>query len=96
MKKELFLMALIAVIAVGILGACAQATPAPATDAADKSEAELLIDERCSECHSTNRVYSENLTEEEWSVVFDQMITKGAAVSDAEKAIMIEWLVARD
>jgi uncharacterized membrane protein len=92
MKHKFFWTALFVILAVGVLAACTQtATEAPT---ADKSEAEILIDERCSTCHSANKVYSENLSQEEWSVVFDNMIAKGADVNDTEKALMIDWLVA--
>ncbi len=91
MKHKLFRAAMLVTLAVGVLAACTQAT----TDspAADKSEAEILIDERCSVCHSTSRVYSKNLTQEQWSSVFDNMIAKGADVNETEKTIMIDWLV---
>ena len=66
------------------------------TEATVKSEAELLIDERCSQCHSASRVYAENYTQEEWSDVFDDMIAKGADVTEEEKSLMIDWLVNRN
>lgn len=91
MKHQFFWTALLVILAVGILAACTQA--ATDTPAADKSEAEILIDERCSVCHSTSRVYSKNLTQEQWSSVFDNMIAKGADVNEEEKTIMIDWLV---
>jgi Spy/CpxP family protein refolding chaperone len=90
MKHKFFWAALLLVITVGILAACSQTAATPSTE---KSEAEILIDERCSPCHSANKVYSENLTQEQWSAVFDDMIAKGAEVNDAEKTLMIDWLV---
>jgi cytochrome c1 len=90
MKQNFLWITIIVIIAVCVLAACTQATDTPS---ADKSEAEVLIDERCSSCHSANKVYSENLSRDEWSTVFDDMIAKGAEVNESEKALMIEWLV---
>lgn len=82
---------MLVILTVGILAACTQEY----TDTPDavKSEAEILIDERCSVCHSTERVYSADYSAEEWSSTFDDMITKGADVDETEKTIMIDWLV---
>lgn len=91
MKQKFFWTAMLVILAVGILAACTQA--ATDTPTADKSEAEILIDERCSVCHSASKVYSESLTQEQWSSVFDNMIAKGAEVNETEKTIMINWLV---
>ena len=94
MKYKFLWVAILLILVVGVLAACAQAaTTQPAAPADEKSEAEILIDERCSGCHSASKVYSENLSQEEWSTVFDDMIQKGADVSDAEKTLMIDWLV---
>ena len=90
MRHKFLWVTVVIILAVGILAACTQYEDTPS---ADKSEAEILIDERCSTCHSANKVYSENLSQEEWSDVFDDMIAKGADVSEAEKTIMIDWLV---
>lgn len=64
-------------------------------EASEKSEAEILIDERCSQCHSASKVYAESYSEEEWVEVFDHMIEKGANVTEEEKSLMIDWLVNR-
>jgi uncharacterized membrane protein len=91
MKHQFFWTALLVIIVVGILAACTQA--ATDTTAADRSEAEILIDERCSTCHSASKVYSETLTREQWLSVFEDMIAKGADVDETETTIMIDWLV---
>lgn len=58
------------------------------------AEMQALVDEKCSECHSVDKVYNNSYSESRWSTVFDSMIAKGAQVSDEEKAQMIAWLVA--
>lgn len=62
----------------------------PATD-----DVEALIIERCSKCHSADRVFQADYDEQGWSDEIDDMIRKGAEVNEQEKAIMIEWLISR-
>lgn len=59
-------------------------------------EAEELIVERCSVCHSVDRVFSADKTEEQWDTTIDRMIDLGAEVSDEEKELMIDWLTSPD
>ncbi|MFN2302117.1 MAG: hypothetical protein ACK2TV_00140, partial [Anaerolineales bacterium] len=59
-------------------------------------DVEALITERCGDCHSADRVFQQNYSEEQWSQVFDDMIQKGANVNEEEKGIMIDWLISRD
>jgi len=56
---------------------------------------EALIIDRCSECHSADRVFNADKTEEGWASTIDRMVDYGAVVSDEEKALMIDWLVSR-
>jgi uncharacterized membrane protein len=58
-------------------------------------DVEALIIERCSKCHSADRVFQADYDEQGWSDEIDDMIRKGAEVTDEEKAIMIEWLISR-
>lgn len=59
-------------------------------------EAEELINERCSVCHSVDRVFTADKTAEEWEENIDRMIDYGAEVNDEEKALMIDWLTSPD
>lgn len=90
MKYKFLSVIIIITLIVIVLAACAKAAEPPS---ADKSEAEILIDERCSERHSSNRVYFGDDDSAEWSDIFDEMIDKGANINDAEKSLMIDWLV---
>lgn len=65
------------------------------TAAVDDEGVKALIEERCSGCHNTNIIYDANYNESRWSSVIDQMIGKGAVLSDEEKAQIIEWLLAQ-
>lgn len=91
MHKKWIIISLAGLILLAFIAACTQTTQ-PETDTMD---IRALIVERCSDCHTTDRVFQADYTEEEWSEVFDEMIAKGAEVSPEEKPIMIDWLVSQ-
>ncbi|MDY6874177.1 MAG: cytochrome c [Chloroflexota bacterium] len=96
MKKSLLLtLAFIAIIML-LISACSSSSPTDATTTVTLSDAEMqaLVEEKCSQCHSVDRVWDNSYSESRWSTVFDSMIAKGAQVSEEEKAQMIDWLVA--
>ena len=93
MFKRWLLISLTATIFLFLIVACAQTTE-PAEIA--PAEARALIEERCSDCHTADRVFNADYSREGWSDVFDEMIDRGAEVNPTEKEAMIDWLVARD
>ena len=58
-------------------------------------DVEALIIERCGGCHSADRVFQADYDAEGWSDEIDDMIRKGAEVSEEEKQLMIDWLISR-
>lgn len=93
MFKRWLLISLTGIIILILIAACAQ-TAEPVETA--PAEARTLIEERCSDCHTADRVFSADYDREGWVEVFDDMINKGADVNPEEKEAMIDWLVARD
>ena len=93
MLKRWSLISLIGISLLFLIVACAQT--AEPTEVAP-AEARALIEERCSECHTADRVFNAEYSREGWSDVFDEMIDRGAEVNPEEKEIMIDWLVSRD
>jgi hypothetical protein len=55
--------------------------------------AEDLINERCSVCHTTDRIYKAGFDRERWEETVDRMISKGAELNEAERDSVIEYLV---
>jgi hypothetical protein len=92
MYKKWFFISMIMVLAVMLIAACAQTAPEP--EAVDDVEA-LIID-KCSGCHSADKVFDANYDEAGWADVIDDMVIKGAEVTEEEKALMIEWLTGRN
>jgi len=93
MDKRWILISLAGLFLMALIASCTQATPVAEGELDD---VEALIIERCSDCHSADRVFQEDYSEAEWSEVIDEMVEKGAEVNAEEKQAMIDWLVARD
>lgn len=55
-------------------------------------DAAALLEARCSTCHSTAKAAQARKTLEEWTQTVTRMIGKGARLTDAEKAALIEYL----
>jgi cytochrome c5 len=67
-------------------GSSAPAVTTPAIDAAS------LLDQRCSVCHPSSRAKTTQKTQAEWQQTVDRMVSKGAQLTDAEKAALIDYL----
>jgi hypothetical protein len=95
MNKKWLLICLTGLILLTLVVACAQSAATPVVEEPQEVDVEALIIERCDDCHSADRVFQADYSQEEWSEVFDDMIQKGAKVNDEEKEIMIDWLVSQ-
>ena len=80
------------------------ATPAPAAPTATAragasptvatAQGAALVQERCSVCHTLDRVLASKRTEAQWRTVVEQMIRNGARLTPEEKEIVIKYLAA--
>lgn len=57
------------------------------------SEGETLLQERCTVCHSLDRVYPKAYDAGEWEEVVDRMIDHGAELNPQEKEILLDHLI---
>lgn len=64
-------------------------TDAPAAPALDGA---ALLEDRCSECHSANKVKQAPRSKSDWENTVNRMIQKGANLSDAEKQALVDYL----
>ncbi len=69
------------------------ATSDPA-GAIDEPEGPVLLEERCTACHNLARVESAQKSRESWADTVDRMIGYGVELSDAERTILLDYLVA--
>jgi len=61
-------------------------TGAPALDGA------MLLETRCSVCHSVDRPKNSRMTQDQWEQTVTRMIGHGAQLTDAEKAALVDYL----
>jgi cytochrome c5 len=97
--RALALLALLALM-VTLLAACggsSQPTPVPPAGASPAVttpaiDAASLLDTRCSVCHPSTRAKTAQKTQAEWEQTVTRMIGKGAQLTDAEKAALVDYL----
>lgn len=65
-------------------------TPAP-----ESTDAETLIDTRCTVCHSRERIDAAQKDRAGWAATVDRMIGYGAQLSTAERDVLIDYLAGR-
>jgi competence ComEA-like helix-hairpin-helix protein len=77
-------------LAVGLGSASAQTTPAAAAmpDGAGKP----IVQRACSACHALTVVTSKHASHKEWDQVVNQMVSRGADLTDDEIDTVIEYL----
>ena len=87
-RTRLLLVSMLGVLAlVLVLAACGGAEE-PAADLDGKA----LTEERCTVCHNLQTVTSAKKSADGWQSTVERMIGKGAQLSDAEKAAVVEYL----
>ena len=56
-------------------------------------DGDALINERCTVCHTRDRIDAQDKDEAGWTATVDQMIANGAQLNEEERAAVIEYLV---
>jgi hypothetical protein len=72
-----------------LAGGCGQATKTAPLDGAG------LLAERCTRCHPQTRVDDARHDRPGWEATVARMRSKGAQLSDAEAAVVVDYLVGR-
>jgi competence protein ComEA len=89
---SLFSILFIAVFVGIFLVSCGSGTAAPST--AGGTDGASLMQERCSVCHSLDRVTSAHKTTAEWTTTVERMISHGAQLDSQEQQTLVEYLAA--
>ncbi|MGC9358138.1 MAG: hypothetical protein ACP5GX_09730 [Anaerolineae bacterium] len=55
-------------------------------------QGEVLLEERCTECHALDRVTQVEQTRAEWQATVEDMIARGATLNDEEKGVLVDYL----
>ena len=65
---------------------------APADPETIALQGQTLLEERCTVCHSLQKTTSTSASLEEWQTIVENMIQRGAKLSDEEKTILVQFL----
>jgi hypothetical protein len=82
------------VVLVSCQSSSSQPTQAPAAGggAPALTDGATLLETRCSACHSADRPKQAKKTRDQWDQTVTRMIGKGAQLTDAEKAVLVDYL----
>jgi cytochrome c5 len=92
-RFSLWVVVLVVVMA-GVLAACdGGRTETPSTTQAPAAaDGATLLRERCTVCHTLERVESAHKSAEEWEQTVSRMIGRGARLTAEEKTVLLEYL----
>jgi Quinohemoprotein amine dehydrogenase A, alpha subunit, haem binding len=82
-----FAILLVVLIGTLVVSCGTSNTPAPL-------DGQTLMQERCSVCHSLDRVTSVGKTADQWTVSVDRMVARGAQLNSLEQQTLIAYLAA--
>lgn len=70
------------------------ATSAPTAESNTGStlDGQALMQERCTVCHSLDRVESKHQTADQWKKTVDRMISNGAQLTPQEEQVLVDYL----
>jgi cytochrome c5 len=108
LKLQVIPILVIAACGVLLLSACGSQTPAPVVTqmpaitptmtqellptSAPALDGQKLLEERCTRCHSLDRVRQSRKSEAEWKATVERMVGKGAALSAQEIEAVVRYL----
>ena len=73
----------------------AQTAPVPNTPPAlPPGPALVVINERCSTCHTTASVFNQHRTADDWAATVQLMVDRGADLSPDDMTMVIDYLAA--
>jgi competence protein ComEA len=80
----------VVLLAVGLGSGSAQTTPAAA--AMPEGAGKVVVQRACSACHAVTVVTSKHASQKEWDQVVNQMVSRGADLTDEEVDTVIDYL----
>jgi mono/diheme cytochrome c family protein len=85
---------LIALLAGMFLASCGSGNSNPTASSAGSSDGQTLLQERCSVCHSSDRVTSAHKTADQWTATVERMVSHGAQLTTQEQQTLVDYLAA--
>lgn len=84
-------MLVVATMMAALVGCAAPAADVSAPDPAESPGA-ALVDQKCTMCHTTERVYAATYDSGEWTSVVERMERNGLVLADDDKQAVIDFL----
>ncbi len=91
-SKVLWWFVILSVMAAAALTGCGDASEVPAGEPGSV-DGEALLEERCTECHTLDRVRQAEKDRAGWESTVARMVDQGARLDDAERTVLIDYLV---
>jgi cytochrome c-type biogenesis protein CcmH/NrfF len=89
-----FISVLLLILFIGtLLVSCGTSNTTPSATGSS-SDGQTLMQERCSVCHSTDRITSAHKTADQWTTTVTRMISHGAKLNTQEQQTLIDYLAA--
>jgi mono/diheme cytochrome c family protein len=86
---------LLLVLLIGtLLASCGKSNATPTASSGGSSDGQTLMHDRCSVCHSTDRITSAHKTADQWTTTVQRMISHGAQLNAQEQQTLIDYLAA--
>jgi Quinohemoprotein amine dehydrogenase A, alpha subunit, haem binding len=76
------------------LASCGTSKTTPTASSGGSLDGQTLMQERCSVCHSTERITTAHMTADEWTSTVQRMISHGAQLNAQEEQTLIDYLAA--
>lgn len=81
------------ILMIGLLAGCGQQEATPQAEGQGSTMSGLtLLNDRCTECHTLDRVTSASKTREEWNETVTAMVRRGADLDEQEQEVLVEYL----
>ncbi len=92
-NQKMLILSLLALIAINLtLMGCSSLGKAIAEDPSSPTmQGKMLLEQRCTVCHSLDRVYAMNTDEAGWNKIIDRMTQKGANLNAEERQKVIAY-----
>ena len=81
---------LVAALATGMMG---MAVGVRGQSSLPEGKGKDVVERACTVCHGTSNFTGSRLSKSDWEYVVNDMVDRGALITDAEKEIIIEYLV---
>ncbi len=75
-----------------VLGAVTLAALSLLGGCSDKPDGGALVQDRCDDCHSLDRISSATKSRDDWEATVDRMITRGAVLDQEEREAVVVFL----